>query len=51
MSSALGDEREAELGSFTAVVEDEEIEKDLKKDSSVGRKKDTCCCIFKLTSG
>lgn len=47
MLSALGDKREAELGSFVAVAEDEKIERP-KKDSSVGQKKDTCCYIFKL---
>lgn len=48
MLSALGDKREAELGSFMAAAEIE-IERP-KKDSSVGQKKDTCCYIFKLTS-
>lgn len=47
MLSALGEKREAELGSFMAVAEDEKIERP-KKDSSVGQKKDTCCYIFKL---
>lgn len=49
MLGALGDKSKAELGSYMALAEDEEIGRS-EKDSPLRQKKEICCYTFKLTS-